>query len=449
MSFKRNIVTSAIVTKNIKLFNSLIDMNFDVSYQKNLIYAMDIVKINKYFFKTLLKNYYFKGNKTRGLKYILHSISTKNYYCLKRLIREGYNIEAISDYDSALFNAILKNDYHAISIILKEAYKLYKDDPNYFLEIVNEEISEYNENELIDKYSLLGFSVSDEKIFELLLHYGADLNYVDLYNQTILYTTCLEEKTVNIVKILNLLNNNKNQCFCNQFHRIPGAYEKSQDDPESSIQINCSKDSTDLLKLDDRKNNSEFEICCGQLSSNLGKYINYENIFGCTPLFEIIQIENIKIAEILLQNGADPNYISNSNILYSTCLHEACLKNNMDMINLLLKFNSNVNILNFAKQSPIYQAISNNNIELISYLLENNARIDIQDENNICPRLFAKNNRNILCLKEMNWFARKNFIIVLYYSYYCNNDFQRANILLNSPFKFLNTDMFRIIASYL
>jgi len=50
---------------------------------------------------------------------------------------------------------------------------------------------------------------------------------------------------------------------------------------------------------------------------------------------------------------------------------------------------------------------------------------------------------------KINWFVRKNFIIVLHYSYYCKDDFQRANILLNSPIKFLNTDMFRIIASYL
>ena len=92
MSYRRNLLTSAIATRNVKLFDDLIEMKFDMSFQGNLSCAMDIAHKNKYFFRILVKNDYYRKNRVNGLNFIHHAILTKNYYCLKRLIRNEYSV---------------------------------------------------------------------------------------------------------------------------------------------------------------------------------------------------------------------------------------------------------------------------------------------------------------------------------------------------------------------
>jgi len=394
MSYQRNILTSAIATRNIKLFNNLIEMKFDMSYQGNLSCAMDIAHINKYFFRILVKNDYYRKNRVNGLNFIHHAILTKNYYCLKRLIRNEYSVVGTADLDSALLFCIVRENYQALNIMLYELNKLYKNNNRLFLKIVNEEICEVEDNIIIDKYSLLGFASNLEDIFLLLLEYGANPFYVDFYCQTILYTVCIECNINIMQKLLT----------------IP----------------------------------------------NMKKHINIENAYGYTPLIEVVKAEDIELANLLLENGADPKYIPINDIYSWTALHEASYLNDPDMIRALLTYGANINAPDIIKQTPLYYAIRNRyslhpiiNTMVTRLLLENGADANnIYDFNNVNARKYAYNIQNMECWKEINWFYRKNFMIVYHYNINCDDDISRHFMMYDSPFRLLCNDVCRVICSY-
>ena len=58
----------------------------------------------------------------------------------------------------------------------------------------------------------------------------------------------------------------------------------------------------------------------------------------------------------------------------NTPLQVACLKNNINIINYLLKMGSNINSKNKFNESPLHTAIRSNSIEVIRLLLINGAR---------------------------------------------------------------------------
>ena len=393
MSYQQNSVTYSIISNNIKLFKCLIDSNCDVSYQNNLIIAMNNIDQNKDkdFFRTLVKNDHFRKNGVDGLNFIHHTIVTKNYYCLKRLIRNGYNVSAKEDLDSALTLCIIRENYDAVNIILYELNKLYNiRNNNYeiFLNIINEEICEIEDDVIIDKYSLLIYSINSDNIFFLLLKYGADPFYKDFYGQTILSNACLNCSIEVIKKILS----------------IPGML----------------------------------------------KYINAEDIYGNTPLLEVVETSDIELANLLLENGADPEYVPMNDIFSWSVLHEACDFNNFDMIKLLLKYGAKVNLKDLFNKTPIFYSIYRNDNRAVKLLLENGA-----DANNICDinkfnaRSFAEHINNTEAFKEINWFYRKNFMIVYHYNINCDDNIRRHFMMHNSPFRLLCDDLCRVICSYL
>ena len=395
MSKERNILTSAIVTKNIELFNDLISTGTYVLKQQNLLLSMDIVNINKTFFKTLVKYECFRKNRVNGLNFIHRAILTKNYYCLKRLIRNQYSVIGTEDLDSALLFCIIRENYEALKIVLYELNKLYINDRRVFLKIVNEEIEEIEDNIIIDKYSLLGFSANTEDIFELLLEYGANPFYIDFYCQTVLYTACIDGN-INIIK--------------------------------------------KLFTIPDMK-----------------KHINIENAYGNIPLLEAVKVEDLELTNLLLENGADPKYIPINDIYNWTVLHEACYLNDFDMIILLLEYGANINSQDITGQTPIFYAIRNKynlhpviNSMVTRLLLENGADSNnIYDFNKVNARKYAYNIQNLECLREINWFYRKNFMIVYHYNINCNDDIRRHFMMCDSPFRLLCYDLCRVICSYL
>lgn len=395
MSYQRNLLTAAIAGKNVKLFDDLIEINCDMPYQGNLTRAMDIAHINKYFFRILVKNDYYRKNRVNGLNFIHYAILTKNYYCLKRLIRNEYSVVESDELDSALLFCIIRENYEALNIVLYELNKLYKNDNKLFLKIVNEEICEIEDNVIIDQYSLLAFASNLEDIFLLLLKYGADPFYIDFYGQTVLYTVCIE-CNINIIQ--------------------------------------------KLLTIPDMQ-----------------QHINIENRYGYTPLIEVVKTEDIELTNLLLENGADPKYIPMNDIYSWTALHEASYLNDPDMIRILLEYGANINAQDIIRQTPLYYALRNRynlhpiiNTMVTRLLLENGADANnIYDFNNVNARKYAYNIKKLECWKEINWFYRKNFMIVYHYNINCNDDIRRHFMMSDSPFRLLCYDVCRVICSYL
>jgi hypothetical protein len=320
---------------------------------------------------------------------------TKKYYCLKRLIRNEYSVVGTADLDSALLFCIIRENYQALNIILYELNKLYKNDNRLFLKIINEEICEIENDIIIDQYSILAFTSNLEDMFLLLLKYGANPFYSDFYGQTVLYTVCIDGN-INIMK--------------------------------------------KLLTIPDMQ-----------------EHINIENGYGNTPLIEAVKSEDLELTNLLLENGADPTYIPMNDIYSWTALHEASYLNDPEMIRMLLEYGANINSPDIIKQTPIFYAIQNRyslhpiiNSLVVRLLLENGADANnIYDFNNVNARKYASNILNIEGWKEINWFYRKNFMIVYHYNINCSDDIRRHFMMRDSPFRLLCDDVCRIVCSYL
>jgi len=114
-----------------------------------------------------------------------------------------------------------------------------------------------------------------------------------------------------------------------------------------------------------------------------GWNINSTGKFGVSYLLYAIWEKNYRMTEFLLENGADPNFLSN--IWDDTPADgEKCLplqfacSNNIKFVKLLIKYGANVN--DDRASLPIFEAALNNDKQKIEYLLEHGADINrLQD----------------------------------------------------------------------
>lgn len=84
------------------------------------------------------------------------------------------------------------------------------------------------------------------------------------------------------------------------------------------------------------------------------------------PLFQATLCNNAKLVDLLLQNGADPSFITKDN---KTSLHIACTTGNQEIVSLLL--NNKTTDCNIRDEfgTPLMHACNNNNVHLIPLLL--------------------------------------------------------------------------------
>ncbi len=68
------------------------------------------------------------------------------------------------------------------------------------------------------------------------------------------------------------------------------------------------------------------------------------NEISKTPLIIATEKKNLKLVELLLENGGNPNLQIHSN--GNTCCHIAAYNNNKEILDILIKYNGDVNIKN-------------------------------------------------------------------------------------------------------
>jgi ankyrin repeat protein len=95
--------------------------------------------------------------------------------------------------------------------------------------------------------------------------------------------------------------------------------------------------------------------------------------------------ENKEIIELLLKHNADPN-IKSKGKLSRTPLQDAVSQGNKDIIKLLLKYNADVNAIGVGNNkgeewTPLFQAVIKENKEIVELLLKHNADPDIRTKN--------------------------------------------------------------------
>ncbi|ROL47301.1 26S proteasome non-ATPase regulatory subunit 10 [Anabarilius grahami] len=93
------------------------------------------------------------------------------------------------------------------------------------------------------------------------------------------------------------------------------------------------------------------------------------------------------IAQILLENGADPNATDK---LQSTPLHRASAKGNFRLIQLLLKESASTNIQDSEGNTPLHLACDEERADAAKLLVEHGASIYIENKEKMTPLQVAK-----------------------------------------------------------
>ncbi len=110
-----------------------------------------------------------------------------------------------------------------------------------------------------------------------------------------------------------------------------------------------------------------------------------------TPLLFAIEKEDLKLAQILLAAGANPN--TPWPVTTQAPLLLAVKKGNIPLVELLIKHKADVNQTNKIDGStPLMEAAAHGQIEIVKILLNNGAKKTAYTEYGACAASFAKNN---------------------------------------------------------
>lgn len=121
------------------------------------------------------------------------------------------------------------------------------------------------------------------------------------------------------------------------------------------------------------------------LSKNVD--VNATNDGGDTPIFRCsLGDDNLKLAKILLDHGADPN-IANKN--KQVRLHLASDQGHLEMAELLLEHNAQVDPVDYYGETPLSIASIVGSTELVEYLLMNKANVHAVDSEGATPLYHA------------------------------------------------------------
>eukprot|EP01124_Arcella_intermedia_P004579 TRINITY_DN12594_c0_g1_i1.p1 TRINITY_DN12594_c0_g1~~TRINITY_DN12594_c0_g1_i1.p1 ORF type:complete len:377 (+),score=106.07 TRINITY_DN12594_c0_g1_i1:31-1161(+) len=116
-----------------------------------------------------------------------------------------------------------------------------------------------------------------------------------------------------------------------------------------------------------------------------------------TSLITVARSGKLTTVQELLEAGEDPNQVVQSN----TALHFACKYNKLDVVNLLLDWNADPNILNLSKCTPLHWAIEAGNNDVISSLLQWNADPNIFGFEGLSSMHIAAKKGNLELLKQL------------------------------------------------
>jgi ankyrin repeat protein len=119
--------------------------------------------------------------------------------------------------------------------------------------------------------------------------------------------------------------------------------------------------------------------------------LNITNLVQMTPLLYAIMQNNIPLLKLLLEYGADPNFVSNgsANPLIVSAQHR-----HFEIAKLLIEYGANINICDHSGKTALIYASKANNAKMLKFLLEKGADIYISDNTGNTALMYA-NSTNI------------------------------------------------------
>ena len=105
------------------------------------------------------------------------------------------------------------------------------------------------------------------------------------------------------------------------------------------------------------------------------------------PLFDAIKKQQVDIIEGLIRNGINVNIKS---IMNATPLYYAALVNaDVAVLQCLVSLGANANVKDESGWTPLHEAVAKGNIESVQFLVSNGADVHTQDEFGLTPLAIA------------------------------------------------------------
>lgn len=120
----------------------------------------------------------------------------------------------------------------------------------------------------------------------------------------------------------------------------------------------------------------------------LGAPINTSG-YNFTPLTRALDNENIELAKLLIESGADVN-LKNHNNKYPLCM--ACDIGDLSLVKYMISKGANVNVTGKENYTPLLYAAdcdSKDSLEIVKLLVEKGAKVNVASENGYTPLILA------------------------------------------------------------
>ena len=284
-------------------------------------------------------------------------------------------------YETNIFTAIKNGDEESVNYLIK---------------------SEINLDDLLDGKTPLYFAAenSQENIFNLLLSNGADVNFQNDQNSTMLH---LAVQSFQSQVLYYVLNKNNNLLFVENNQKCTPIHLAAKINNEEAIQIflrygydanesNCEN----FTPLHFAAENGNCDIISLLIKENAE--IDCKNDSGKTPLHLAAIANQAKVIEQLLKEDVNQNLLNNEN---HTAFHCAIINNNLDATKVFIKLTDINQQIKYGFNrkikygfSPLHHAAKQGRADIINLLLENNAMVDLEAWSDETPLFIAIANNN-------------------------------------------------------
>jgi ankyrin repeat protein len=388
---------AASLGNRIEICKLLIDNNADVNYTHNgissLHYALsDALSYNNNSIVELLIDKGVKIDKIKNAIHLPRACLNNSNYIIKLLLDGGCDINTI--------------DYHGRTSLM---YSL----KNNNMEIINLLLEKGADVNITDKYSksslIYAIINGNNNIVEILLKKGAIVNITDKEGKSPLIHAIINGNN-NIVEILleekadvNISDKQKNTPLWYTFDFINPNIFKLLLMYGADVNIKDKDENAILLTICDNNMDDYFNLFV-----EYGQNVNYNIVatykeIPTIPLIYAIRNNNENMIKILLDKFFDAFNKNDNNLVKQlltkldnnecNIIFEACLSNNINLIDIIVKKGGNINITSHNKKTPFMIACYYNNIEMCKKLLKYGA-----DTMNSLHNLCRHNNIEIINL---------------------------------------------------
>jgi ankyrin repeat protein len=326
---------------------------------------------------------------TESVSLLKYAIQNRNYLSLKYLLKRSINVEEKDvinyRYPFPLMKAICHNEYNEVySILIKNNYRL----DGYSYMSMTIDYSKCPFTPLI-----LSYLLNHESIFKLLIQYS-NINDLDFYGYSLLHYAIIKEdlQTINYLINREANVNYKENTLKYGHSALDIAIAIGNKDiffailSSKNILFNIRNNRGDLpLSTIIMSNNFTTEDKKEMIKSIIekGSYIN--NFVDVNiPLKNAIQKNYLPLVELLVDNGANTNYIYEKDEGRTPLVYAVEAKS-LPMVKYLVGKGADVNYVlpkehDYIKETVLLRSIEIGELNVFEYLLEKNAAISFDNE---------------------------------------------------------------------